>query len=218
MLMISIEMSSSIDCLVFLLNGLNYLIWKTQISSFLKINNLWGIVGGTQFRPRPLAVQTAIAATMSTSGCSAITEADVIVCQVLIDAWDDKDMQAAGCIQLHLAHSLHIHVKASASGTWVELEDVSGKLGALLIFADFKSAVNFQLTGGNLVPEISKFFMLLECLKTNKVKLPAQVQAMLLLGALPNKWDNVAAMVLKRTQFNDFAFEPVCLAIVSEYE
>ena len=68
------------------------------MSSFLKINNLWGIVGGTQFRPKALAVQTATAGTSFTLGRSAITEANVIVHQVLIDAWDNKDMQAAGCI------------------------------------------------------------------------------------------------------------------------
>ena len=44
------------------------------------------------------------------------------------------------------------------------------------------------------------------------------MQAILLVGALPDKWDNVAARVLQSTRFNDLAFEPVHLAIVSEYE
>ena len=74
------------------------------------------------------------------------------------------------------------------------------------------------MTGGNTNQEISKLFTLLERLKASKVELSTQIQAMILLCALPPKWDNVAAMVINATSFDSLTFEKVRSAIVSEYE
>ena len=92
-----------------------------------------------------------------------------------------------GMLMLRISYQFHHHIKSLATTTWAELEWIYGKPGPSLIFTDFKSVTSFRLTGENPNQEMSKLFTLLERLKASKVELSTQIQAMILLCALPPK-------------------------------
>ena len=99
-------------------------------------------------------------------------------------------------IQLRLSHTLYSLCGLTSYRTWRNLEDQFGKPGAAMIFADFRALTMFRLTGGNPAPEISKMTTLLERLHANWVDFNGFVQSMILLNALPQKWDHIASVYM----------------------
>ena len=67
---------------------------------------------------------------------------------------------------------------------WQALETAFGKPGAESIFADYYYAIMFQLSGGNLIPELEKFNQLLQQLSTQKVDFSELIKAMMLISAM----------------------------------
>ena len=108
----------------------------------------------------------------------------------------EKDEQAQGIIQLCLTHNLHSLMGVTSYRTWRNIEESYGKPGAALIFADFKALTMFRLSGSNPAPEISKLITLLERLHANHCQFLEFVQTMLLLSALPQKWDHLASVYI----------------------
>ena len=87
-------MSSTIDCLVPLFDGTNYNAWAAQMSAFLKAQALWGFASGSNIRPdAPAAADTASVVATKNAARS---------------AWEERDDQAAGFIQLRLSPNLHM--------------------------------------------------------------------------------------------------------------
>jgi hypothetical protein len=77
----------------------------------------------------------------------------------------------------------------------------------VIIHTDFKKAISFRLTSGNLAPEVASLYTLFACLKANKAELSEFYQVMLLIEALPAKWDLLAsAYMLKNTRVEDYKF------------
>ena len=130
----------------------------------------------------------------------------------------DKDDQALGMIQLWLSHGLYSLCAHSSWHTWKNLEDQFGKPGAAMIFTDFKALTAFRLTGGNPALEISKMITLLECLRANHCKFNGFVQAMILLNALPQKWDHIASVYIQEMEVNDFNLVRIREHIIGEWE
>ena len=115
---------------------------------------------------------------------------------------------------------VHITEKVTASGAWNVLKIAYATPGLSVIFADFKQAVGFRLTGANLAAklECDRLQGLLDHLMTNKVTLSELLKAMILINAIPNKWDNAASHLLLNHSFDDLKFANVHKAIISEYE
>ena len=87
------------------------------------------------------------------------------------------------------------------------------------MFADFKQAINIRLSGNNPVPEIERMQTLFGKLETNGIDIPERLEAMILLAALPSKWDSVAQLYMQRTNLDTtLTFPNVRAAITAEYE
>ena len=86
---------------------------------------------------------------------------------------------------------------------WTAMETAFGKPGAGTIFADYHCVIRFQLSGGNPIPELEKFNQLLQQLSTQKVEFLDSIKAMMLISAIPKKWDHIAVMELNGTSFTD---------------
>src|ERR1700684_1803870 len=121
-------------------------------------------------------------------------------------------------IQLRLSHNLHSSIGISAYRTWRNLEDQFGTPGAAMIFADFKALTAFRLTGGNPAPEISKMITLIERLRANHCEFNIFVQAMILLNALPQKWDHMASVYIQEKKVADFNLVRIREQIIGEWE
>ena len=76
----------------------------------------------------------------------------------------------------------------------------------------------FRLTGGNPAPEISKMITLIEWLCANHCKFNEFVQAMILLNALPQKWDHIASVYIQETKVKNFNLVRIREQIIGEWE
>ena len=87
-----------------------------------------------------------------------------------------------------------------------------------MIFADFKALTTFRLSGTNPAPEISKMITLLERLHVNHCQFSEFVQTMLLLSALPHKWDHLASVYIQETKVENFSLVSLREQIIGEWE
>ncbi|KAF8798350.1 hypothetical protein BYT27DRAFT_7123076 [Phlegmacium glaucopus] len=198
-------MSSESLELVPLFDGTNYTSWATTMAAYLKMQGLWQITKGSVNRPQSPAISASDAAAVAT--------------RVAIRLWDLKDDQALGTIMLRLAESVRHEEGATSYMTWQNLEKSYAKQRPSLIFADFKEATSFRISGnGNPIPEMDKLFTLLERLKANEVELPARIQAMILLNAMPQKWNGVVSNYLLTRKVEDLTFADVHTTIICEYQ
>ena len=133
--------------------------------------------------------------------------------------WSNCDNQAIGIIQLWLIDNLYDKVGLTSYRTWRNLEEAFGTPGPAIIHADFKKAINFRLTGGNPAPEIANLNTLFAQLKANKAELPEFHQVMLLIEALPAKWNSLASAYMhKHTKVKDYKFIAFHDAVCAEWE
>ena len=87
-----------------------------------------------------------------------------------------------------------------------------------MIFADFKALTTFRLSESNPAPEISKMITLLEHLHANHCQFSEFVQTMLLLSALPQKWDHLASVYIQETKVKNFSLVSLREQIIGEWE
>ncbi|KAF8816669.1 hypothetical protein BYT27DRAFT_7248101 [Phlegmacium glaucopus] len=125
--------------------------------------------------------------------------------------WSIKDQQALGIIHLHITDSCQVHIKDTnfSSMAWKLLKDTYSKASPAVIHADFKQAVGFCLSGNSPAREINQLVCLLEQLKSNKVDLSEPVRALILINAIPHKWDAAASHVLLGTPFDLLTIQAV---------
>jgi hypothetical protein len=71
----------------------------------------------------------------------------------------------------------------------------------------------------NPAKDITKLSTHLERLSANSVTIPAYVQGMMLLNAIPHKWDHEAAYYMQTlTAVVNIAFTNICTAILAEHD
>jgi gag-polypeptide of LTR copia-type len=110
-------------------------------------------------------------------------------------------------------------VGVTSHRTWKNLEESFGTPGPAIIYANFKKAISFKLTGGNPALEIATLFTLFAHLKVNKAELSEFYQVMLLIEALPAKWDLLASAYMhENTKVEDYKFINFCNAMCAKWE
>jgi len=202
-------MSSSLERLVPVLNGTNYCDWAVLMQSFLQMQDLWEVVGGTHRMPAALAASPAP------------TPAQTATYNEQYAAWNTIDNKAIDTITLRITASLrHYRGANDTSRTfWNNLKTAFGTASMPAVYADFKQVINIKLTGGNPIPDMERMATLFGRLTTNNLVLPANLQALLLLASLPPKWDSIAQLYLQRTDLaTTLTFANVRAAVKQEYE
>jgi len=221
-------MSSTLDRLVPVLNGTNYRDWAVLMQSFLQMQELWEVVGGRMRMPteptRPAAPRPTPPATTALPVPPAQQEvydnamADY---QVAYNAWNLADNKALGAITLRLVPQLrHYHTaNITARQIWINLERAFGAPSMSAIFADFRIVMGSKLSGGNPVPEIERIAELYGRLALNNFPIADSLQGLMLLAALPNKWDSIAQLFMQHSNLAQvLTFSNVRAAIIQEYE
>ena len=102
---------------------------------------------------------------------------------------------------------------------WTALSNSFGATGVSRLFGDFKAVTQFRFSGmQHSAAEISGFNTHNQCLVASGVTLSGYIPGMLLLGALPSKWDHVAAIYLQgKTAHTAIDYTEVQNAIIAEY-
>jgi gag-polypeptide of LTR copia-type/Domain of unknown function (DUF4219) len=168
------------------LDRLNYQVWSRNMQAFLRSQGLWNMVRGSEPNLPELAADS--------------KPKHIAFCRKERTEWSNHDDQAIGLIQLQLIDNLYDKVCATSFRTWKNLENTFGTPGPVIIHANFKKAISFKLTGGNPAPEIATLYTLFACLKANKAELSKFYQVMLLIEALPAKWDLLALAYVQEHQ------------------
>src|SRR5277367_1546925 len=206
--------STSVNAMVPLFDGRDYRLWSEKMSDYLKSQKLWGFAVGRMTRPAP-----------AIAGAATVAELAAMA------AWDDTDEQVYGILALRLSPNFRNHlgtpgaagapmVPNTSAQIWASLRATFGTPGIAATFADFNQVQNIKISGNqNPQVEIERMHTLLERLRANGVILADYVQRMILLGAIPLKWDHVAAMYLQNTpNIAGVTFATVRTAIMAEFE
>ena len=117
-------------------------------------------------------------------------------------------------------HNIHNQVGATSAATWTNLRMHFGTVGVSRIYGDFKALVSFKISGTqNPSAEIERFSMHQQQLVAHGVNLPDRIIGMIILAALPAKWDHVAAIYLQgKNDIVTVTSVEVWQAIVAEFD
>jgi len=203
-------MSSSLDKLIPLLDGTNYRDWAVLMQSYLQMQELWDVVGREHYSPN---VPTPTRRTTGTGDQRTTTEVPptaeaMEAYRTAAAKWSAADDRAMGAITLHLAPQLQHYCAVTARATWGNLQTAFGRTSMSAVYADFKQVLNTKLSGGNPVPELELMATLFGRLQSNDLRIPNPLQGLMLLAAMPSKWDSVAQLFMQRTDLrNALTFE-----------
>jgi len=139
----------------------------------------------------------------------------------LYATWNIANGKAIGALTLRLTPQLRHYQTANitAQQLWINLERAFGAPSMSAIFADFKVVMGSKLSGGNPVPEIERMAELFRRLALNNFLIADALQGLMLLAALPPKWDSIAQLFMQRTNLAQaLTFPNVRAAITQEYD
>ena len=90
---------------------------------------------------------------------------------------------------------------------------------ASTIFKDFKDCLNGRISL-NADPNIyfDKAFASYSCMKAAGVAVPSQLQAMIALAALPQKWEMLISVVTDDNNLEDLELSDVCTAVIMQFQ
>jgi gag-polypeptide of LTR copia-type len=147
----------------------------------------------------------------------------VLLTQANLDAmaaWDEADEQAQSILGLRLLTNLCTHLGATAHTLWQALDNAFGQPGISSIYADLQAALHMKILGGqNLQIEMQWLLTLFERLCANGMAISDPIQGMMLLNALPPKWDSVSMVYLQgQNVLANVTFAAVRDAIMAEFE
>ena len=196
--------SNEVKITVPIFDGSNYNIWVEQMSLWLRSANLWRIVNGTT--PRP------------TLGAG-----NPPVTQQMVDIWDDKDEAAFGAISLRIAHHMRAAVLTATNVTsamvWTAITTTWSKTGISAIYQDYKAAIRIRVGTSNPAKDITRLQTHFERLAANNAPVSAYEQGIILLSAIPDEWDHVAAYYVQTCPaVANVSFDAIRKAVLAEFD
>jgi len=185
-------MSDHTAKLVPVLDGSNYNAWYKAMKPYLMAHSLWGYANGDITRP----------------------DTDD-------EDWVKQNSVAIGNMVLCVKESIQQDVidLDTAEEVWIRLKDSYGTPTSTSIYKDFKEALSLRINpNSHPGPQIDKMSAVFQHLSTAKMIIPNQVQAMILLAALPPKWDLIVSIVTTANDLDDLEFSNARDAILSQYD
>jgi gag-polypeptide of LTR copia-type len=182
-------------------SGANFRTWQQTMGDYLRSMRLFRHVSGATVKPTPVVPPTQ-------------ANLDAIA------AWDEADEQAQGILGLRLSTNLRTHLGATAHASWQALDNAFGQPGISSIYADLQATLHVKISGGqNLQVEMQRLLTLFERLHANGMAISDPIQGMMLLNALPPKWDGVSMVYLQgQNVLANVTFASVRDAIIAEFE
>jgi len=147
------------------------------MSQFLMAQKLWAYV--SSLIPKP-ALES-----------SAPTTAESVKAH---NDWISEDSAAIGYIKMKCTESVVVGIPAShttSKEVWDGLKEKFNKASAAIVLQEIRSAFSFRLSDGDPMHEISKLSVMFSCLSDWGFSIPDFVHALILIMAIPSKWDSV---------------------------
>ncbi|KZP19086.1 hypothetical protein FIBSPDRAFT_744463, partial [Athelia psychrophila] len=189
-------MSNALTTLVSIFDGSNYLVWEDKIEAFFMAQDLWSVISN-DFKD-PGNVPSSIVSDDTKRAEHEDKQKD----------WKSCNQKALGTMHLCMAPAVcRIISGKNVNEAWTALQTAYGTLGASTIYADFKAAVKFYISGNSHpAPEINKLTQIIEHLKVNKVDL------------LEQKWEAIPTIVLQQHETTKLTFAVVHNVIITKWE
>ncbi|KAL0062532.1 hypothetical protein AAF712_010571 [Marasmius tenuissimus] len=134
--------------------------------------------------------------------------------------WKKYEFKAMGALRATTTIAVQsiIEDDDTAWNAWEEIKAHYGQQTSVSVWADFKSVMEFRLSGGNPVPEIAKLELLFGQLTEAQINLPTLVRAMLLLSIIPQSWANAREFATNGNSPAELTFEVARDAVINHYE
>jgi hypothetical protein len=198
--------------LVPVLNGTNYRIWAVAMKALIYSTGMWVYVQGKIEResfPKDDAEYQQLSSTHNAEILASITE------------FEKNNGMVLGQITLRLSPTIqqnHQHCLTSAS-LWYALQVTYGKLMASTVFKDFKDCLNGCITT-NADPQIyfDKVFGAYACMKAADVAIPPQLQVIIALAALSQRWEMLISVITGDNSLEDLILSNVCTVVIMQYQ
>jgi hypothetical protein len=201
---------SSLDKLIPVLDGTNWCEWEVCMTAYLQMQELWEVVSENTKPIEPEQPEDE----ESTEHAMALA-----VYNAAYTIWKKENSKASGIITLHMAAHLRHNISDSAHATWTMLKATFSAPTVSALYADFKQILATKLSGNRIIPKIEHLATLFERLNATSLRLSENLQAMILLAALPPKWDSVTQMFFQHANLAAVLMFPnVRKAIVFEYK
>ena len=132
------------------------------------------------------------------------------------------DEVAFGAISLRIAHHMQTAVLTAANTTstlvWTAITTMWSRTGISAIYQDYKAAIQIRVGMSNPAKDITCLQTHFECLSANNAPISAYEQGMILLSAIPDEWDHVAAYYMQTyTSVVNMSFDVIRKAILAEF-
>jgi len=204
--------STNNTSLVPILDRTNYRQWAVAMKALIQSTGMWAYPMGKVERehfPDDDAKFQALSATRKAEILASINE------------FKKNDSMVLGQITLRLSTMIqqnHQHCHTSAS-LWNTLLATYGKSTTSTVFKDFKDCLNSHITT-NADPQIyfDKVFSAYACMKAADVAVPPQLQAMIALAPLPQKWEMLISVVTGDNPLEDLILSDVRTAVIMQFQ
>jgi len=173
-------MSDHTAKLVPVLDGSNYNAWYKAMKAYLMAHSLWGYANGDITRP----------------------DTDD-------EDWVKQNSVAIGNMVLRVKESIQQDVidLDTAEEVWIRLKDSYGTPTSTSIYKDFKEALSLRINpNSHPGPQIDKMSAAFQRLSAAKMIIPNQVQAMILLAALPRNGTLLSPLSLRLMTWTTSSF------------
>jgi len=204
--------SSNNASLVPILDGTNYRIWAVAMKALIQSTSMWAYVMGKvsrEYFPDDDAE------------FEKLTQARKDEIMASINKFKKNDGMVLGQITLRLSPTIqqnHQHCPNSAS-LWNALKVTYSKSMASTVFKDFKDCLNGRIYT-NADPQIyfDKVYGAYACMKAADVAVPPQLQVMIALAALPQKWEMLISIVTGNNPLEDLILSDMHTAVITQFQ
>ena len=135
--------------------------------------------------------------------------------------WTKRDQQAMGAILLRVTPSIQqdLQSEIDSEDIWNHLQTAYGTATPTSIYKDFKEALNMRINPSQHPgPQMNRMQACFQHLTSNSIIIPDQIKAMMLLAAVPQKWETLVTVVMQSKMLTTLTFSRVREAILAQHE
>ena len=135
--------------------------------------------------------------------------------------WIKHTQQAMESLILCVAPSIQQDVLCfmQSHEIWEHLDDIYGTAMLTSVYKDSKEALNICINANQHPgPQVDKMVTCFQHLTSNSIIIPNQIQAMMLLAALLQKWEILVNVIMQTNNLADLDISNMCTALLAQYE
>jgi hypothetical protein len=196
------DMSNALTSLVPILDGTNYRKWSKAMQAYLMSMDLWEYANGDEDQPT-------------------LPDAPTNEELAAHKAWRSANQKALANIILRVNPIIWVDLDAltAADTVWNRLKLYFDVVQPTTVFKDFKEAISIRIDATkHPLPQINRLQASVHRLSTNGVAIPEIIHVMILLSALPPKWEMLVSILCTNYEITNLQLQHVCEAVMVQWE